>query len=139
MEWIQRPKEEVQQFWKTHGERVFLSLSFLLVGVFAFEAGLLQKSLGESQPVIIRVADSTSSSQNALHGEKNALPKETSGATKETVVSSSDCQFVGSRNSNKYHNPASRCAKQIKPENKRCFASVEAAQKAGYLPGCLTP
>jgi hypothetical protein len=47
------------------------------------------------------------------------------------------CTFVGSKNSNKYHAPTSRCAKQIKPANIVCFDSVEAATAKGYLQGCL--
>lgn len=55
----------------------------------------------------------------------------------DTQTTPTECAFVGSKKSNKYHAPTSRCAKQIKAENRLCFVSVEAATAKGYLPGCL--
>jgi hypothetical protein len=138
MEWKERSKEGVKRLWQTYGDKLFLSLAFLLVGVLCFEAGLLQKSLGTSEPVVIRVTDPAPLPQATIQAE--SVTKTTATEEGKTgTLTSGDCQFVGSKKSNKYHDPASRCAKQIKPENRRCFASVEAAQNAGYLPGCLTP
>lgn len=48
-----------------------------------------------------------------------------------------EAQLVGSSTSKKYHRPDCRYALKIKPENKITFASVEEAQKQGYLP-CKT-
>lgn len=46
----------------------------------------------------------------------------------------SEKKFVGSKNSDKYHVLTCKWAERIKPENRRYFASVEEAQKAGYVP-----
>lgn len=48
-----------------------------------------------------------------------------------------DCQFVGSKNSDKFHTPDSAPAKRIKPENKVCFASEEEALEEGYEAGTI--
>lgn len=51
----------------------------------------------------------------------------------ETPVQSSGT-FVGSVDSNKYHNPGCRFAKNILPKNEIWFDTREAAQAAGYEP-----
>lgn len=48
-----------------------------------------------------------------------------------------NCQFVGSKNSDKYHSPGSAPAKRILPENIVCFASEAEAQNAGYEEGTI--
>ncbi len=49
--------------------------------------------------------------------------------------------YVGSKKSDKYHDPDCRHAKNILPENEIWFDSVEEAKKAGYVPcgGCKPP
>lgn len=49
-------------------------------------------------------------------------------------TSSQEGAYVGSIDSDKYHNPGCRWAKKILPENEIWFESKEAAQAAGYLP-----
>lgn len=138
MEWIRRQNEAIKLFWKDYGSKLFLGLCFLLVGVLCFEAGLLQKSLVEPKPVVIRVAEPVEIPPLPdTKGEEKGV--KTSSAPGETPGDKATCTFVGSKNSNKYHHPESRCAKQIKPENKRCFASVEEAESKGYISGCLAP
>ncbi len=131
-------KEEVKLFWRDYGSKLFLGLCFLLVGVLCFEAGLLQKSLVEPKPVMIRVAEPAVIPSVV---PENDLKKSTPAGTSTKLVPGDNetCQFVGSKNSNKYHHPDSRCAKQIKPENKRCFASLDETKAKGYVAGCLTP
>jgi hypothetical protein len=48
-----------------------------------------------------------------------------------------DCAFVGSKNSTKYHLPTSGSAKRIKPENLVCFMSVDEAVARGYEAGSV--
>lgn len=55
----------------------------------------------------------------------------------ENTSPSEGCQFIGSKNSDKYHAPDSGSAKRILPENRVCFASEEEAQEEGYEPGTL--
>lgn len=52
----------------------------------------------------------------------------------EPQTSSQEGAYVGSIDSDKYHDPGCRWAKKILPENEIWFESKEAAQAAGYLP-----
>jgi len=61
----------------------------------------------------------------------SAEKKATQNLTQETPKAG---QFVGSKNSNKYHLPTCRFAKNIKPENQIWFSSVAEAESMGYEP-----
>lgn len=52
----------------------------------------------------------------------------------ETVSPKSSGVYVGSIDSDKYHNPNCRFAKEILPENEIWFDSVEEAQNSDYFP-----
>ena len=70
------------------------------------------------------------------------LPKEESSDVKETDSSSQDSgKYVGSKNSDRYHYPDCRHAKNILPKNEVWFGSVKEAKEAGYVPcgGCKPP
>lgn len=56
----------------------------------------------------------------------------------ETTSPKSSGAYVGSIDSDKYHNPGCRFAKEILPENEIWFDSAEDAQNSGYSPcgGC---
>ena len=56
----------------------------------------------------------------------------------ETTSPRSSGVYVGSVDSDKYHNPSCRFAKEILPENEIWFDSIEDAQNSGYSPcgGC---
>jgi methylphosphotriester-DNA--protein-cysteine methyltransferase len=45
-----------------------------------------------------------------------------------------DFKYVGSKNSNKYHNPDCKWAKKISPKNLVTFKTAEEALAAGYVP-----
>ena len=129
MEWsdlVQKPQGSLDKLW--------LGLAFLLVAALAYEAGSIRQGLKEVQPVVIEVPSPIPA---------RAVPERQSvGAPSQTMApgaaaSPEQCAFVGSKNSNKYHVPTSRCARQIKTENRVCFASAEAASARGYVAGCL--
>ncbi len=50
------------------------------------------------------------------------------------MVLAAGCNFVASKGANKYHMPDCGISKNIKAENKICFATQEEAAKAGYGP-----
>lgn len=52
----------------------------------------------------------------------------------ETISPKSSGVYVGSVDSDKYHNPSCRFAKEILPENEIWFDSAEDAQASGYSP-----
>jgi len=50
------------------------------------------------------------------------------------ILLAADCNFIASKDSNKYHTTDCGIAKNIKPGNKICFKTQEEAIKAGYMP-----
>jgi hypothetical protein len=68
-------------------------------------------------------------------------PKPATGDTTKAQDPEAAVQFVGARNSNKYHYPHCKWAKKIGPAGLITFKSVEEAQEAGYIPcqACQPP
>jgi hypothetical protein len=130
-------KNSLKRFWLNYETKVVLAIGMILIAVLAFEAGILQGQKWQQKPLIIEkpvkaqeecqvVQNNPSQAQNSALEVQN---------TPETgKVTTSNCAFVGSKNSNKYHLPSCRWAKQIKPENIVCFSSVEDAVAKGYQP-----
>lgn len=67
-----------------------------------------------------------------------AIASHVSEPVTETTSPKSSGVYVGSVDSDKYHNPGCRFAKEILPENEIWFDSAEDAQNSGYSPcgGC---
>ena len=133
MNWLLRTyrwiSEKSGTFW--------LALAFLLVSLLSFEAGVLQRALKEGEPLMVRIPEQTPPVAMPTRVQDKLVP-ESAEITKGSANNQNEkCALVGSKKSNKYHLPASRCAQQIKPENKVCFESVDVAKASGYLPGCL--
>jgi hypothetical protein len=51
-----------------------------------------------------------------------------------SVALALDYKYVGSKKSNKYHNPTCGSAQKIKPDNLVTFKSAQDAKAAGYVP-----
>lgn len=124
--------------------KLWLAVAFFLVAVLSFEAGVLKKSLKENEPVVIAVPNTVKPAAVPARLKTDSVSAPVTSVTSEVGKGTSilsgkevNCVFVGSKNSNKYHDPNSRCAKQIKVENRVCFASVEQATVKGYIVGCL--
>ncbi|MEP7162957.1 MAG: hypothetical protein ABI747_04340 [Candidatus Moraniibacteriota bacterium] len=135
-------KEKWRNWCERYGRDTLFALGLLLVGTLSFEAGMLKKSVGETEPMIIRIPEIIPEARPVEKVKVNeTAPLET---TKESTVSANsgrtapkECLYVGSKNSNKYHVPESRCAKQIKGANLVCFKDKAAAESRGYVAGCL--
>jgi micrococcal nuclease len=55
----------------------------------------------------------------------------------KTVKSIENCNFIGSKNSDKYHTPDCHWSEKIKEENRVCFETIEEARGKGYqAAGC---
>lgn len=125
---------------KKNREKLFLATLLFLVALLSFEAGLLHKSLAEAKPIIIHTSTDgggSTSPPNRIPVSVNKSDRDESSSKQDVQSSTSSCVYVGSKKSTKYHLPTSRCAKQIKPENRICFESKEAAEAHHYIPGCL--
>jgi hypothetical protein len=134
-------KTHIQTFWQAEGSRVMLFLSVVLVGVIAFEAGLIHARAAAQIPLVIEKPVAAPAVAGASDENKDATASlravvQSASADKQDTVE--QCRFIGSRNSDKYHHPACAVVKRIKPENRVCFASEEVARARGYQAGCLT-
>lgn len=121
-------RDSLINWLKQSKNKLLLGSSYLVIGVLCFEAGWLQKSLVASESFEFTIETKTLQIAPQVEEIQLAVPPKTTDQV---------CRFIGSKKSNKYHHPQSRCAKQIKQENQICFSSVEAAQARHYVPGCL--
>ncbi|PIR73502.1 MAG: hypothetical protein COU40_02060 [Candidatus Moranbacteria bacterium CG10_big_fil_rev_8_21_14_0_10_35_21] len=130
--------EKIKVFWKKIQEQekpIILVIAFILVSAISFEIGLLQGQKWDRSPLIIE--KSAVAQNQAQRPATSASASEAQKSAPEAQIaptSTSDCAFVGSKNSDKYHLPTCRWAKQIKPENIVCFKSGEDASIKGYQP-----
>ncbi len=140
---IKRIKKALQQFWQNYEIKIILTISFIIISILAFEAGILKGQKWQQKPLVIEkpaenceIIQNSAQTQNLTSEEQNTVS--TVNHTTKNIDSQTqtgiNCTFVGSRNSNKYHLPTCRWAKQIKPENLVCFSSVEEAIAKGYQP-----
>ena len=141
-------------FWFRKNEKnIIFGISLLLVSIFSFELGTLYTTQGKNEVLVIEkptvslaqmkkdagiteegkvagVADTAESDKQQVTSNKgNGSGIKTEGQTQ--------CMFVGSKNSDKYHSPSCSYAKRIKPENVVCFKSKEDAEGRGYTAGCI--
>lgn len=124
---IRKLEGKIEKFW--------LALAFILVAGLSYEAGAIGEALDEAKPVVVEVPAVVP--PTTLPERSLLVPTTAAEKTSAPLTIESGCAFVGSKNSNKYHIPTSRCAKQIKSENRVCFSSVEAASAKGYISGCM--
>jgi hypothetical protein len=142
MEKIREFLAEAKEKWLRYEEKAVLWLSVALVGCAAFQAGLIHGRSVQAEPVVIEkpaapaaaVAGATSEKSGEEGGRARPAQKAQDGQSKPPE---GNCRFVGSRNSDKYHDPSCPVVKRIKPENRVCFASEEDARAKGYKVGCL--
>lgn len=136
-------KERILQWLQENKGRLGALTGVLLVGALCFEAGLLQGKMRPETPLVLSLPNVQS--EDTPQGTQTEIsapsPSPQTLSHVEPVVAESNsqtnCIFVGSKNSNKYHLPTCAVAKRIKPENRVCFASKEEAEKRGYVPSCL--
>jgi hypothetical protein len=137
--------QKTRIFWEKYEKRIVLTLGLLLVAIISFELGILQGHKFQQKPLVIEKAldariqaipEANASVLGVDNGQSSVNVPESKADTKNV---DNKCVFVGSKNSNKYHKPDCRWAKNIKPENMVCFSSVEEAIAKGYLPdkGCI--
>ncbi len=135
----------ILRWFKKNEKSFIIFICLILSSIISFEAGFLMSNQQQKEEPLIfeRLREDCPSPDESL-SEGISLEKNVQGASspqstpqKEVSENEKNCLFVGSVNSNKYHSPSCHWAKQIKPENKRCFTSKEDAQSAGYVEGCI--
>ena len=132
----------------SYKEKILLLAAFLLVGFLTFEAGILYSSRSTTEPLVLSVpalppieVPELKTASDSPHVPPAAIPNAPSSlepiAAGGEPSASANCLFVGSKNSNKYHNPTCAVAKRIKEANRVCFSSKEEAERRGYIASCL--
>lgn len=132
---------KISQWLEANRDRLLTLFGVFLVGILCFEAGLLHGKATQSKPLVLSVPalEEKVASPDISDHSQNRDQSDLSGVeligTK--IIAPSDCAFIGSKNSNKYHAPQCAAAKRVKPENKVCFSSKEEAERRGYVASCL--
>lgn len=128
--------EKIKLFWEKYEYKIVLILGFVLVAILSFETGFLRGQKIDQNPMIVKIpAIETQGLSEGLkmtqEGENKA--KSVNISSENKTDNEQNCAFVGSKNSNKYHLPTCRYAKNINPENIVCFSSENDAKSKGYL------
>ncbi len=140
----------IKKIWKEHDQKILFFLAFILIAAVSFNAGRTYENTKESAQINVKInpleADNPKEEKILALGEalerKGIDPTAAGSNNKESGKSvgaenPQECMFVGSKNSDKYHLPDCRYAKNIKRENLVCFSSTEEAEKQGYVAaGC---
>lgn len=131
-------KKNARELFLRYEGKIVVFFGLILTAVISFEIGLLQGAKWQQKPMIVEVpavvdavvqvqgdfgASATSQTQNNI-AQNSAQASDQKNPT--------ECVFVGSKNSNKYHVPTCTYAKRIKPENVVCFESKAEAEAKGY-------
>jgi len=127
----------IKEFFIKYEHKIILILGFVLVAAISFEAGMIKGKEIKEKPLIIEnlsVSQAQTDKDGSKAPEAQNLSQESQNGTNEIDTPPQNCTYLGSKNSNKYHLPSCRWAKQIKPENRVCFSSVDEAKSRGYLP-----
>jgi hypothetical protein len=119
----------------------------ILVALISFRAGELKERENQSSDIKISINEGT----NLTEEEKKLLALGTAVQRKgladetqvlgenKTVKSIENCNFIGSKNSDKYHTPDCHWSEKIKEENRVCFETIEEAKEKGYqAAGCCS-
>lgn len=134
----------ILKWFKKNEKSCIIFTCLILSSIISFEAGFLMSNQQKEESLIFeRLREDCPSLEEILPVDVS-LEKKVQGAIsqqntsqKEVSENEKNCLFVGSVNSDKYHSPSCHWAKQIKPENRKCFTSKEEAQSAGYVEGCI--
>jgi len=126
--------KRVKKFWLAYETRIVLIFGFLAISVISFEIGLINGQKWQQKPIIIeKPMPVLESIQNNPSGVKEIASDQLNEVIRE-MSQPTDCAFVGSKNSDKYHVPTCQWAKRIKPENIICFKSIDDAVAKNYKP-----
>jgi hypothetical protein len=124
----------MKDFFSQYEFKIVLFLGFILVAFISFEAGIMKGRGYSEKPIIIDKSplDQVASGVGCENPPKTTKSTRESLTATNTSMPSQDCMFVGSKNSNKYHLPSCRWAKNIKAENLTCFKDKADAESKGY-------
>lgn len=140
---FQKKRKFISSWFFKNERNIIFGLALFLVATFSFELGILTGSKDTDKTLIIEkpaVSLAQIKKEAGMVEEGVVAGVETEAVKndgREKTVSQSQCAFVGSKNSDKYHLPSCSYAKRIKSENIVCFKSKEDAEGRGYTAGCV--
>lgn len=114
--------------------KLVLVTGFVLVALISFQFGYVEGKKGQTKAIVIEKTTEMAKidSENAQAVAGAATPEITQNPA-ETKNLAPNCNYVGSKNSNKVHLPTCSFAKRIKPANLVCFSSLDDALKQGRV------
>jgi len=126
-------KAKIKEFFSIHESKIIFFLGLVLVAVISFEVGIIKGKEIVEKPILIEntIPDQTNNTDSKDNDKSVKIASENQN---NNNIADKNCAFVGSKNSNKYHLPGCRWAKNIKPGNIICFSSKSDAESKGYLP-----
>ena len=120
--------------------QLYLILLIVVVGALSFGLGYLAALEQNKVPVRIENVDfNLETPLTTGENGQNQTANAGQALNNFTADESNKGQYVGSKNSNKYHLPWCSGAARIKEENKVWFASKEEAVAKGYTPASNCP
>jgi len=138
----EKPKNKLflknKEFWLKNEQKIVLIFGLILVAILAFEAGVMKgQNSSKSALIIEKPAQCSSISNTSQDSQKTQNLTSGEVSTKIGGETAKSCQFVASKNSDKYHKNTCAIGKKIKPENKVCFdTEQEAIDKGLKRAGC---
>lgn len=126
---------KIKAFLVKNEQKIVLVIGFCLISAISFGFGTLWGQKWQQKPLVIeKLADIPKATENPLESQ-NTASLATQGSqepkTQNLATGTSNCAFVGSKNSNKFYVPTCSWAKRIKPENLVCYPDEQAALTKG--------
>jgi len=114
--------------------KLVLVTGFVLVALISFQFGKIEGKKGQTKAIVIeKTTEMARTDPEATPIVAGVSTPESTKNSTEAKILAPNCNYVGSKSSNKVHLPTCRYAKTIKPENLVCFPSLDDALKQGRV------
>lgn len=125
---------KIKNFLIEHEMKLVLVTGFVLVALISFQFGKIEGKKGQTKAIVIeKTTEMARTDPEATPIVAGVSTPESTKNSTEAKILAPNCNYVGSKSSNKVHLPTCRYAKTIKPENLVCFPSLDDALKQGRV------
>ena len=125
---------KIKSFLIEHEMKLVLLTGFVLVALISFQFGRLEGKKDQNKAIVIeKVVEVAKIDPEGTPIVAGISTPESPKNSTEANILAPNCNYVGSKSSNKVHLPTCCYAKTIKPENLVCFASLDDALKQGRV------
>jgi hypothetical protein len=123
---------KIKGFWLKYEQKIVLLFGLILIAVLAFEIGVLKgQKTSKSALIIEKPAQCAGMPNSPENSQKTQNLTSGDVSTRIGEENPKNCQFVASKNSDKYHLATCSNAKRIKTENRLCFSTEQEAIDKG--------